>query len=100
MADVHMEKIYKQDPNIVSRKIAGEVILVPIHNNVADMDYIFTLNETAARVWELTDGGHSLAEIQQYLVAEFDVDTAQAAQDLIDLTQDLLEINAIVEVQA
>ena len=89
-----------QDRNIVSRMIAGEVILVPIHNNVADMDYIFTLNETAARVWELTDGQHSLAEIHQHLLAEFEVDDAEAAQDLITLTQDLLEINAIFEAQA
>ena len=100
MFDVQMHQIYRQDPNIVSRRIAGEMILVPIRNNVADMDYIFTLNETAARVWELTDGKHSLAEIHQSLVTEFEVDAGEAQQDLLDLTENLLEINAIIVVNA
>ena len=100
MPDVQMHQIYRHDPNIVSRRIAGEMILVPIRNNVADMDYIFTLNETAARVWELTDGKHSLAEIHQNLVTEFEVDTGEAQQDLLDLTENLLEINAIIVVNA
>ena len=52
---------YQQDPSIVSREIAGEVILVPIRNNVGDLESIYTLNETAARIWALLDGDHTLA---------------------------------------
>jgi hypothetical protein len=55
--------IYKHDPNIVARMIGGEMILVPIRKNVGDMENIYTLNETAARIWELVDGQHSLEEI-------------------------------------
>ena len=45
-------KSFVKDPNIVSRKIAGEVILVPIRKNVGDLESIYTLNEVAARIWE------------------------------------------------
>jgi hypothetical protein len=93
-----MQGVYKKDPNIVSRMIAGETILVPIHNNVADMDYIFTLNETAARVWELLDEKNSLEDIHACLINEFEADAAEVSQDLTDLVSDLLDIGAIKEV--
>ena len=44
--------IYKKHGDIVSRKIMDEVILVPILKNVANMQSIFTLNETGAKIWE------------------------------------------------
>ncbi len=88
---------FQQDPNIVSRVVADEVILVPIHRRAEDMDLIYTLNETAARVWELSDGQRSLAEIHQVLVREFEVDPAQAEKDLAELVEGLLGIGALVE---
>ena len=95
----HLQTKYQHDPNIVSRVIADEVILVPIHNNVADMDLIYTLNETAARVWQLTDGQHSLADIHQVLLEEFAADPNQVEQDLIELTEGLHEIGALIKVE-
>jgi len=90
--------VYKHDPNIVSRNIAGEVILVPIRSNLADMNYIFNLNETAARFWELTDGTRSLAQVHQLILAEFNVEAAQLEADLLELVEGLIEANALVSV--
>ncbi len=50
-----LARIYMHDPSIVSRSIAGEVILVPIKKNVGDLESIYTLNDTGARIWELID---------------------------------------------
>ncbi len=90
--------IYQYDPNIVSRSIAGETILVPIRRNVGDMESIYTLNETAARIWELIDGRRSLAEIHQQMVSEFDIEPAQAEQDLLELVGELLGQGALVKI--
>ena len=49
----YLERCFKKDPNMVSRKIADEVILVPIRQNVGDLESIYTLNEVATRIWEL-----------------------------------------------
>ena len=95
-----LNTIYEHDPNIVSRLIAGEMILVPIRKDVGDMESIYTLNETGARVWELLDGRRSLAEIHQQLVREFDIDPFQAEQDLKELIDGLVEIGALVKRQA
>jgi hypothetical protein len=89
--------VYSHDPNIVSRLIAGEMILVPIRKNVGDMESIYTLNETAARIWELIDGQRSTAEVLQQMVSEFDIDPAEAESDLLVLLHDLLELGALLK---
>ena len=94
---MNLELIYQHDPNIVTRLIAGEMILVPIRKHVGEMDFIYTLNETAARVWSLIDGDRSLGQIYQQIVAEFDIDPEQAKNDLNELILSLKEFSAIVE---
>lgn len=93
-----LQTIYQHDPNIVSRLIGDEMILVPIRQNVGDMDNIYTLNETAARIWELMDGKRDLAEIHQQLLQEFEIDAQQAESDLLELVTGLLEQGAILQV--
>jgi len=90
-----LTSVYHHDPTMVARNIAGEVILVPIRSNVGDLDSIYTLNETAAFVWEHFDGVRTLAEIVAAVVAEFEVETAQAEQDTLALTAQLESVQAI-----
>ena len=89
---------FKQDPDIVSREIAGEYILVPVRNNVGDLDSIYTLNETAAFTWALLDGDNSLQEILNRITTEFIVEKHQAEQDLVELIRGLEEIKAVRKV--
>jgi hypothetical protein len=89
------EKVYKKSDSIVSRKIADEFILVPIRQNVGDLESISTLNEVAARIWELIDGKKKVREIKDKIVEEFDVTPQQAEKDLIEYTKQLEKIEAI-----
>jgi hypothetical protein len=43
--------IYTKSPDIVFRRIADEVILVPIRRNTADLEKIYTLNASASFIW-------------------------------------------------
>lgn len=95
--DDRMSAVYSHDPNIVSRSIAGETILVPIRKSVGEMDSLYTLNETGARIWELIDGQRTLAEVGEQVLAEFDVQADQAQGDLLELVEALLERGALVK---
>jgi hypothetical protein len=92
-----LDKVYKKSDSIVSRKIADEFILVPIRQNVGDLGSIYTLNEVAARIWELIDGKMKLREIKDALVGEFEVTPEEAEKDLIEHLQQLKKIKAITE---
>ena len=51
-----LKSILSQSPSIVTRKTGNEYVLVPITNNIADMNSVYTLNETGAFIWEQIDG--------------------------------------------
>jgi hypothetical protein len=93
-----LDERYQKDAAMVSRQIAGEVILVPIRKNVGDLESIYTLNDTAACVWALLDGQHTRAEICEQVAAEFEVSSEEAAHDLDELLTQLVEIGAVAKV--
>mgnify|MGYP001101787453 CR=1 FL=1 len=93
-----LDKVYKKKDSIVSRKIADEFILVPISQNVADLQNIYSLNEVAARIWELIDGKMRVKKIRDKIVEEFEVTSEEAEKDLLEYLQQLEKIKAIGEV--
>jgi hypothetical protein len=87
--------IYEKDPEVIPRKIAGELLLVPCRPSLGETDSIYTLNETAARAWELIDGKNSLADICRVIIHEYDVDEYSVTHDLDGLFRKLEQIGAV-----
>ncbi|MGE4357881.1 MAG: PqqD family protein [Candidatus Omnitrophota bacterium] len=89
-------RVYKKNPNFVARKIADEIILVPIKKEAADFEAIYNLNnEVSVRIWELIDGKRTLAEIRKKILDEFEVEPEKLVEDLKEFIADLREVGAI-----
>lgn len=88
-------KIYAKNSNIVARKIVDEMVLVPIRQSVGDLASIYTLNEVGARIWELIDGGISLEQVRDKLVAEYEVMSERVEADLSEFITQLEQIGAV-----
>jgi hypothetical protein len=86
---------YERDPNVVTREIAGERILVPIRKQVADMAAIYVLNETGARIWNLLDGQRSLADIVEILVQEYLVESDTVQADIVEIVDQLRDLGML-----
>ncbi len=86
------DKIYSKNPDVVFRRIADEFILVPIRQKAVDLKSIYTLNETAAFVWELIDGVRTAQQIKENVAEEFDVDLRLADSDI---TRMLLQLETL-----
>jgi hypothetical protein len=93
----YLDKVYSKSDSIVFRKIADEFILVPIRQNVGDLESIYTLNETGARIWELIDGKIKVEEIKEKIVEEFEVTPEEVEKDIVEHLMQLEEIKAIIE---
>ena len=89
--DQDLNRVYKQKPNCISRKVEDEMVIVPIREDLADMDYLFTLNETAAFIWNHLNGRRDLAVIAELLTEEFEVDYQQACQDVLHTISEIRE---------
>ena len=64
---------------------------------MGDLESIYTLNETGARIWELLDGKTKVSEIKERLVEEFEVLPEEAEKDLLEHLRQLDAIEAIIE---
>ena len=95
-----LQRIVQKAPSIVSRRIADEIILVPISRKVGEIECLYTLNEVGALIWDLIDGQRSLVAVRDAIVEEFEVSEQEAQQDLTVLIEQLEEIGAIQEVIA
>jgi hypothetical protein len=84
---------------VVARRIAGELFLVPIRGQLADLHGIYALNPVGAFIWERLDGRSDAGEIAKAISKSFEVelDTARAdAEELVAKLQELgfLEVSA------
>jgi len=84
-----LKSVPSHSPNIVTRKTGNEYVLVPIANNIADMNSVYTLNETGAFIWELIDGRKSVEEIINRLTEEYDIDYDSASQDVFSFINNM-----------
>jgi coenzyme PQQ synthesis protein D (PqqD) len=71
--------------SFVTRRIAGETILVPVTGQVADLDAVYTLNDVGSFIWLLIDGRRSAQAIAEAVTDEYDVTLEQAALDVDEL---------------
>lgn len=78
-----LKSIPSHSPSIVTRKTGNEYVLVPVTNNIADMDSVFTLNETGAFIWEQIDGKNSMEDLIEALIKEYDVNKITAEEDVM-----------------
>ena len=84
-----LKSILSQSTKVVTRKTSNEYVLVPITNNIADMNSVYTLNETGAFIWEHIDGKRSVEEIIITLISEYDIDPKNAEADVLSFVENM-----------
>lgn len=90
--------VFQKAPDLVTRKVGGEAVIVPVRNRVGDLESVFTLNDVALRIWDLIDGSKSVDAIAGLIAGEYDVDSATAADDARELFGKLSEAKLVQEV--
>ena len=79
----------------ILRKIAGEDIVVPIGNNIADFNGVIRLNESAAFLWKVLQEEISKEDLVNSLIEEYEIDKSLATNDVEGFLNILEEHKAI-----
>jgi hypothetical protein len=74
----------RRSPDVVSSRLGDAGVLVHLRTN-----RIFEVNATGLRIWELIGEGRTLAEIQEVLQQEFDVEPERLRQECLALVTEL-----------
>lgn len=78
-----------RDKDLVTRRIAGETIIVPVRSGIGDLNSIYTLNELGSLTWSLIEQGAQFGQIVQALCGEYEVTSEEAERDLTEFLKSL-----------
>lgn len=81
----------RRSSNVVSRVVADEAIVVPIRRGAADLDSIYTFNESGTQLWAMIEKGLDAAALASYLQAEYGLTPADALADAEAFVKDLTQ---------
>ena len=86
---------FVRSQSVVSRRVSGETLIVPVRGNVGDLASIYSFNEVASLIWQLLDMPRDLSELVSAVEREYDVDPAQAQQDVSKFLNDMLSVDLV-----
>lgn len=88
----------KLDGSFELRTLVGQSIVVPGKLENVDFTNLLTLNETAAVVWKrMTQGEFEVDDLVKALTDAYEVDEAQAREDVVALLAKIRELGMIEE---
>ena len=90
---------YARNPDFVFRKIADEMILVPVRATGKGTGSVYTLNEVGAAVWNLLDGTRTVEEVRDRIVEQFEVTPDVAEGDVRAFVGQLADVQAVLPVE-
>jgi hypothetical protein len=95
---VKLDGVYVPSEDIVVREIEGELIIVPLTANVADLESaLFTVNDTARAIWDRLDGKRTLHDIVRELGGSFEASPQEIAQDVAGFMSEVVARGIVVE---
>ena len=79
---MNLQTLHKLKSKFVARNVGNELILVPLTANVAQMNELFTLNETGKFIWENINENSTILDVENSMIEAFDVGSATAKRDI------------------
>lgn len=83
---IELNAIVAVQPDVVGQRLEDEAILV-----TAATGTVKVVNQVGARVWELADGGQTVAQIAAQIYQEYNVPLQQAQLDVQTFVTQMIE---------
>jgi hypothetical protein len=93
-----LEQVYVRSQAMVSRRVAGETLIVPVRGKVGDLASIYSFNQTGSLIWQSMESPKTLRELISDVQREYAVAREQAEKDVKQFLQDTLSVG-LVEVR-
>lgn len=97
MGTVQNINSYVRNPDVVSRIVGEEMILVPIRTTIVDLRCLFTMNDTGAFIWRQLQEPRTIDQLSNEVTKEFDVTIEQARDDTERFIRQLVEEGCVLE---
>lgn len=73
---------------VAARQVGSQLVLVPTARRASELGAVYTLNEVAARIWELLPTARCVDDIVDALLAEYQADRLVLRADVLGFLAD------------
>ncbi len=91
----HLQQLYARSQAVVSRRVSGETLIVPVRGKVGDLASIYSFNETGSLIWQSLESPKALAELINVVQQEYAVSYEQAERDVKQFLNDMLSVGLV-----
>jgi hypothetical protein len=88
-------QLFVRSQSVVSRRVAGETLIVPVRGKVGDLASIYSFNSTGSLIWQSLESPKRLEELVSAVECEYAVEHDQAEQDVKQFLQDMLAADLV-----
>jgi hypothetical protein len=88
-------QVFVRSQSVVSRRVAGETLIVPIRGKVGDLASIYSFNETGSLIWQALEAHKSLVDLIEVVEAEYSVEHEQAERDATQFLNDMFAVGLV-----
>ena len=83
-------QLFVRSQSVVSRRVAGETLIVPVRGKVGDLASIYSFNSTGSLIWQSLESPKCFDELVNVVESEYAVERDQAEQDVKQFLHDML----------
>jgi hypothetical protein len=80
---MELKELFTLKSDYISRVVNDELVLVPLTGNIARMNEMFTLNDSARFIWENVQENMVMDGMIALMIAEYDIDSDLAERDIL-----------------
>jgi hypothetical protein len=84
------DQLFVRSQSVVSRRVAGETLIVPVRGKVGDLASIYSFNETGSLIWQMLETPKGLSELVDAVEAEYSVGRERAESDATHFLNEML----------
>ena len=88
--------MYRQHPDVVTRKLGDDSILVPVQKSIGDLDSVYSLDEVASFLWQLLKEPKTTEELVGAMCSEYAVEESDARADVDEFLGDLSQAGLLL----
>jgi Coenzyme PQQ synthesis protein D (PqqD) len=90
-----VEQLFVRSQTVVSRRVAGETLVVPVRGRVGDLASIYSFNQTGSLIWQSLESPKGFAELVSIVEQEYAVEHDLARRDVKQFLHDMLSADLV-----
>jgi hypothetical protein len=88
-------QLFVRSRAVISRRVAGETLIVPLRAKVGDLASIYSFNQTGSVIWQALESPKGRAELIRVLEQERAVEHEHAERDVTQFLSDMLSAELV-----